>query len=47
MNEGALYAPMLVVWPSQQAEGDSIEASFLLRISLHLVTHHAYIACIR
>lgn len=31
MNEGALYAPMLAALAVKQAEGDSIEASFLLR----------------
>ena len=33
MNEGALYAPMLAALAVKQAEGDSIEASFLLRAS--------------
>jgi len=31
MNEGALYAPMLAALAVKQAEGDSIEASFLIR----------------
>lgn len=31
MNEGALYAPLLAALAVKQAEGDSIEASFLLR----------------